>query len=177
MENRAIAQRYAKALFTMDPDGSAESDVSLLHESLHRSPIVIKVILDPMVLGSIKLAAIRKAFGPTMNQKLSDFLNFVQHKNRIDQLPAILEEYLDLRRKTKGILLGHILSATPLEEAQVHHIESVVGKKLDKHCIFNSSVDSHLIGGFTVQVEDTVFDCSVRCQLDGIRARFLNLAG
>jgi F-type H+-transporting ATPase subunit delta len=176
MENRALAHRYAKALLKLDPTGSVESDVELLHESLHRSRHTIMVFLDPMVLGSVKLAAVRKAFGP-MNQKLSDFLDFLQQKNRVDHLPLILAVYLSLRRKERGLLKGHIHSAIPLTPEQIHSIELALGKKLEKHCEFQDSVDSRLIGGFTVQIEDTVYDCSVRTQLDGVRSRFLNLAG
>jgi F-type H+-transporting ATPase subunit delta len=176
MENRALAHRYAKALLKLDPSGSVEADVELMHESLHRSRHVIMVFLDPMVLGSIKLKALRNAFG-SMNPILSNFLDFIQQKNRIDHLPLILAIYLHLRRKERGLIKGHIRSAIPLDSNQVKAIEAALGRRLDKTCEFESSVDSRLIGGFTVQIEDTVYDCSVRTQLDSVRSRFLNIAG
>jgi len=176
MENRELATRYAKTLMELDPEGTAEADVNLLFDSLHRSHHIIMVFLEPMVSSTVKLNAIRKAFGP-MNPKLSEFLDFIHFKNRLDHLPLILALYLHLRRKKKGIVLGHIRSALVLDENQIHFIEDRIGEKIKKHCIFDASVDSRLISGFTVQVEDTVIDCSVRCKIDGIRNRFMNLAG
>lgn len=176
MENRALAHRYAKALLKMDPEGAVENEVALLHESFHRSRHVIMVFLDPMVHGSVKIAAVHKAFG-AMSTKLKDFLAFVQAKNRVDHLPLIFAVYLSLRRKERGLLMGKVHSATPMSTEQVKHLESVVGQKLGKQCEFQASVDSRLIGGFSIHIEDTVYDCSVRSQLDRLRARFLNLAG
>ena len=176
MENRELAHRYANALMKLDPKGEVESDVELMSASIHKSRHVIMVFLDPMVHGATKLAALRKAFGP-MHPNLAKFLDFVQFKNRMDHLPLILVFYLSLRRKARGLLQGEVRTASELTVEQLRHIELVVGKKLDKHCEFIQKPDASLIGGFTVHIEDTVYDCSVRNRLEQVRTRFLNLAG
>ncbi|HSQ42226.1 MAG TPA: ATP synthase F1 subunit delta [Fibrobacteraceae bacterium] len=176
MENRALAKRYAKALRAMDDSGALEPSITLLHDSLEASQTLLDVFQDSMVPGQLKLTAVRKAF-PDMSTQLSEFLDFLQSKNRVDQLPAVLDLYLELRDRERGLVKGEIYSATPLSSEQVRVLEGAVGKKLGKHCSLAFFLDSQLIGGFSIQVEDTVYDCSVRSQLDGIRARFLNLAG
>lgn len=176
MENRALARRYAKVLSQIDPGGELEYDVQQLSASIHQSRHVLMVFLDPMVLGKIKLEAIMKAYGP-MPEKLRTFLEFVNRKNRLDHLPLILVMYLQAHHHNNGIVHGMVRSATALNEAQVLQLETTMGAHLGKKCILGTTIDSRLIGGFSIHIEDSVYDNSVRGQLDRLRTHLTTLVG
>ena len=47
-----------------------------------------------------------------------------------------------------------------------------LGKKTNKKVSANYNVDTNLIGGFIVRIEDTVYDASIKHQLNLLRKKF-----
>jgi len=176
MRNRILSQRYAKALFELDPQGSFDSDIRALSESFQGSPVLLQVMGDPMVAGSVKLQALHGALKSAPDFLLR-FLALLDDKRRLGYLPDILQEYLSLRARRNGQITGQVVSSVALAPEQISRLEQQLSSQLRLHCSLESSVDPSLIGGFTIQIEDTVYDCSVKSQLEGLRNRFLNLAG
>jgi F-type H+-transporting ATPase subunit delta len=176
MENRALARRYAKVLEGLDPWGELEEAVHLLNSSIHQTHHVLMVFLDPMVPGQVKLQALRKAYGD-MPDRLLEYLEFVNRKQRLDHLPLILTMYLQARHHATGVVYGQVHSATVLNPEQLTQLEHSMASHLGKRCIFTSAIDSRLLGGFTVQIGDTFYDNSVRGQLDRLRTHFSTSVG
>ncbi len=176
MRNRILSQRYAKALFELDPQGLFDGEIRALSESFKGSPVLLQVMGDPMVAGTVKLQALRRAMKDAPDSMLR-FLSLLDAKRRLGYLPDILQEYLSLRARRNGQISGQVISSVALAPEQIARLEQQISSQLKLHCSLESSVDPTLIGGFTIQIEDTVYDCSVKSQLEGLRNRFLNLAG
>lgn len=176
MLNRILSQRYAKAIFQLDPQGSFDHELIALSNALHGNSIVMQAMLDPMVQSEIKLNAVRNAMGK-VPEYFERFLVLLHSKRRLNCLPDILSEYLALRSRKNGMVKGKLVSSIPLDQDQVTRLEKQISSQIALNCTLETSVDTKLIGGFTIQIEDTVYDCSVKSQLEGLRNRFLNLAG
>ncbi len=176
MENRTLARRYARVLLRLDPKGELHAPVAELSAAIHQKRHVLMVFQDPMVPGQTKLNALRKAYG-TMPAELWNFLEFVKAKNRLDHLPLILSMYLQGRNRRDGVVLGQVRSALPLGAEQIARLESAMSQKLGRECHFGNQVDSRLLAGFSIHIEDTVYDHSVRGQLDRLRAQLIPRAG
>jgi len=177
MENRTLARRYAKVLLGIDPSGELEDSVYQLNTAIHQTRHVLMVFLDPLVAGQTKLDAIHKALGIDLPEQLSQFLDFVNRKGRLDHLPLILSMYLQARQHDHGSVHGQIRSATALSADQIAHLEHTMGQHLGRQCVLSNVIDARLIGGFSIHIGDTVFDNSVRGQIERLRTHFTALAG
>lgn len=177
MENRELAARYAKALARADKSGVVDADAQTLLDCFHTNHHLLALFQEMMIPSSTKLTAIRHAFSENLNPILNEFLKLVASKNRMDHLPLILKEFMQIRDQAKGTLHGVLRMASPLAPEEIKHLENAFTKKFGHPCELDPIVDDRLIGGFTVRIDDTVYDSSIRTMLDSIRSKFLNLVG
>lgn len=177
MENRELAARYAKALIRADKSGKVDSEAQLLLDCFRHNHHLLALFQDFMVPSSSKLIAIRHAFNEQLNPVFDQFLQLIASKNRMDYLPLILKEFMELRDKARGTIHGVLRMATQLPPEEIQQLESTIARKMGHPCELDPILDERLIGGFTVRIDDTVYDSSIRTQLDTIRTRFLNVVG
>lgn len=102
---------------------------------------------------------------------LRNFLFVIVDNQRTHLLPEIAASFEEVLRQRQGIAEAEISSAAPLNDKQkaalLRNLESVTGKKIQA----NYSLDPALLGGAVVRIGDTIYDGSVRNQLDRLRER------
>ena len=64
-----------------------------------------------------------------------------------------------------------VTAAQPLSEDQTAALEATLARVTGKRVRCGYTVDSSLVGGVTVRIGSTMYDGSVRGQLDGLRRR------
>ena len=102
---------------------------------------------------------------------LRNFLFVIVDNQRTHLLPEIATSFEEVLRQRQGIAEAEVWSAVPLNDKQkatlLQNLESVTGKKIQA----NYSLDAGLLGGAVVRIGDTIYDGSVRKQLDRLRER------
>ncbi len=88
---------------------------------------------------------------------------------RIKDLPEITKRMMELAAEAEGEVVADVTSAIELDAATQERLAArlseVTGKKVKLHV----TVDPSVIGGLVAQVEDTLFDGSVRSRLLELR--------
>ncbi len=84
----------------------------------------------------------------------------------------IFKEFLALVDKKNGVVKAKVASAVDLNDQLKKKMISDLESKIGKKVVANYTVDSNLVGGFIVRVEDTVYDASVKHQLKLLRVKF-----
>jgi len=176
MQNRTLANRYAQTLLKADPTGAVEPQVTLLRQVLQLAGVT-QALSNPRSSTTEKVQAISKAFGKQQGELLQSFIALVARKGRLDLLADIAESYLSLQERAKGIRKGTVISAIALDSSQLKRIESKFSGQTGLKYQFEQIVDKRLIGGFKIQIDDTVYDWSLQTQLQTLRQRFMTLAG
>jgi F-type H+-transporting ATPase subunit delta len=101
------------------------------------------------------------------------FVLFLAAKGREGLLLEVIGQFDRLRDRKQGVIHATVKSVVPFTKAQeellVRQLESATGKKLRLTYV----IDASLKGGFTVQQEDTVWDASVRHQLERLHIQFM----
>ena len=166
-ELSTIARPYAQAAFDV---AKAENALPAWSEFLHVASAVAQnddirqLASNPSVsvsqLSDVLEAAIKPVTGGMRN-----FLSAVVQAGRVDALPAVLEAFAAHKHAFEGSADALIVSAFPLDAAQVQELKVALEQKLGKKLNPTLSVDSSLIGGFCVTVGDEVLDMSVRAKL------------
>ena len=106
----------------------------------------------------------------------SNFLHILLERNRMRWFQGILDRFLEIANKRKGIVSARIVTATPLDGDSVGRIEERLGKITGKTVIAAAvETDENLLGGMVLSVGNTIYDGSVRTQLDEMKRRLTAL--
>ncbi|NUM61278.1 MAG: F0F1 ATP synthase subunit delta, partial [Ignavibacteriaceae bacterium] len=79
----------------------------------------------------------------------------------------------ELRDDHLGIANVFITSATDFSTEQKNVLEAKLEKILDKKVRLNFKTDLNLVGGFIAKVNDTLYDASIKHQLELLKKQFL----
>jgi len=176
MKDRKLAARYARALLAVLPDPAsaeaADTFLAALAEAMGSNPELRDVLLDPATPLSARkgiLTSIADAHGGT--RFVRNFLGTIADHGRIDAIPAIARVFGEEREALLGIVPATMTTAVTipaeLRERVAASLERLSGRKVR----LTVRVDPALVGGVVTQIGSTVFDGSVRTQLNRLHRR------
>lgn len=173
-----ITRRYAKALFNMANEKNLldriSEDLKLIKNVCDESDDFIRLVDSPVIQISEKRQVFSQLFENKVHSLSYYFFQLLLEKNRENFLPDIIQHFMNLIDESKGILRGHLLSAFPLTEKQFDSLKSRLNYITGKKVILDQKVDTALLGGFIVTLQDTVIDTSIKNQLTKIRDRMIS---
>jgi F-type H+-transporting ATPase subunit delta len=94
----------------------------------------------------------------------------IDHR-RAPEFASIVDGFETLLDERLGFVAAEVRSATPLTPAQRAKLEIQVSRLAGKKAKLKFSSDPALIGGVVAHVGSTVYDGSVRGQLEKLRTR------
>jgi F-type H+-transporting ATPase subunit delta len=171
----AIAGRYARAFaevitaHKMAPEKAA-GEVSEIAALVDESPELRNVLENPAVEHAQKLAlldAIVKRMGAS--HLLRNFVAVLIDNKRIGQVGAIAEEFKRELDRRMGIADAKVSSFRALSETEKKSLEKQLTAVTGKTVRATYSEDPALLGGALVRVGSTIYDGSVRGQLQRMR--------
>jgi len=175
MRSVAAARRYARALFGLARDTNALADIkrevdefgALLAEdkALHDA---LLTPLHPAKERKAVVSAIAQRAG--LSQSVHHFLLFLIDQRRLVAFDAIREEFERLANEASGLVTAQVVAASPLDERRQDRLRRALSDRTGQEVRLDIRVDPSLIGGAIATVGDTVFDGSLRTQLDKLRA-------
>lgn len=182
MNQGLIPRRYAKALFMLASEQGADAP---LYEAMCRlaaafaaEPELQKAMANPHVSASDKQQLLASASGARDKSAslLADLAKLMEQNRRMEFVREVALAYIGIYRSSHKIYSVTITSAAPLEDAELRRIESLVKKHLpsDATAEFSQQVDSDLIGGFTVSIDNELLDASVANELKQLRLKLLS---
>jgi len=171
-----ISYRYANSLMQLaDEKGifkKVSEDANLIFNTLNLSKELRVLLKSPVVKTSDKKSLLRKIFEKKVSDETLSFLCFVVEKNREDIIYDIFKEFLVLADKKNGVVRAKVATAVDLNDPLRQEMVNDMEKKISKKVFADYSIDTNLIGGFIVRIEDTVYDASVKHQLSLLRKKF-----
>ncbi len=98
-----------------------------------------------------------------------DFVFFVNRKNRESILFDISKRYNEIRNNQLNRINAEVVSTVDFSDEQKSSLQKQLNEFSQKDVISTYKIDESLIGGFTVRMNDTVIDASVKQQLNKLR--------
>ena len=176
MTQSKAASRYALAFIgiaeemkTLDAVGK---DFIYLDALTKQSPEFSAFLKSPVVNKEKKKSVLREVLQKNVSEMTLKFILLLAAKGREDVLPEIIRQFYRLRDEHQGILNVTARTSVKFSDAQEKTLVNQIEQSTKKKVRMNYVLDPSLKGGFTVQHEDTVWDASVRHQLELLRKRF-----
>lgn len=177
MSNSRAAYRYALAFISVAEEGkrmaAVRDDFAMLARLLRDSRELALFFESPVVSGEKKRAVLAELFKGKIDDLTFSFVVFLASKQRESLLPQIIEEFAKLEDERNGVVNVAVRSATPLTAQQQAALSEGIKRVAGKTVRLTQTTDKDLIGGLTVRFDDTVWDGSVRRQLELLEQRLL----
>ncbi|HYP04916.1 MAG TPA: ATP synthase F1 subunit delta [Bryobacteraceae bacterium] len=177
----ALSTRYARALVdaVVAPAAGLDPKQSLVElrtfSLMMRDSVELRnVLLSPAVSITKKRAVVgRFAESMGMSRLVRNFLFLVIDRRRTDILEDIADAFELALDERMGIVRAEVKSAAPLTEAQQAELQQQLSRVSGKQVRGEFSIDPELIGGVVARIGSTVYDGSVRTQLQNMRERLV----
>jgi len=169
----SLGGRYAMALFELARDGKAldsvEASLATLKAALAESADLRALTTSPV----ISRAAAGKAITATAEALKLDpltirFLGVLAQNRRLDQLGQIIAAFARLAAAHRGETTAEVVSAHPLDKAQVEALKARLKTQLGRDVAVDLSVDPAILGGLIVKVGSRQVDGSIRTKLNNL---------
>lgn len=177
MSDLNIANRYATALADLAEEKKSfdtiASDIELVYNTLKASRDLRTMLDSPVIKHEIKLSVLKEIFTSRISKDSLNFLEFIIDKQRENLLFQIMQRFLRMRDERMGIVNAEVTSSVELPDDQKIKLEQKLEKFTGKKVKISFSLDKELIGGFTVRINDTIIDASLKHQLEILKEQFL----
>jgi F-type H+-transporting ATPase subunit delta len=175
----AVATRYASALAdVVTASGSplraedAVAELQAFETALRSSPELQNALTTPAVPGSRKKAVVGRIAGILQLSRIArNFLFVLVDHRRIASLAEIIRSFEVVVDQRLGFARAEVSAASELTEAQRAALSSQLERLTGKRIRARYAVDGALIGGVVARIGSTVYDGSVRGQLDSLERR------
>lgn len=179
MTHSAVSTRYANALADVVTSGTADTNVEKAlvelrsFESVLRSSSELQsALLSPAVPPSRKRAVTgRLADQLHLSRTTRNFLFVLIDKRRIGLLADVIHTFENVADERLGLARADVTSASELSEAQRQALSSQLERLTGKRIRARYGVDASLIGGVVARIGSTIYDGSVRGQLQSLGRR------
>ena len=167
----SLSGRYATALFDLAREQAAltqvESSLKTLTQALGESDDLAALIRSPLVgreAAGKAIAAVAPMLG--LDPITTRFLGVLAHNRRLSDLPAIIRAFRDLAARSRGELNADVVSAHPLDDAQVDALRQQLRHRVGREVAIDLKVDPSLLGGLIVRIGSQMIDSSIKTRLN-----------
>jgi F-type H+-transporting ATPase subunit delta len=171
----AAANRYARALIDVLYPDRAEAGLEQLRTfkaTLEQYPDARRIFENPTFSADSRQKVLQKIGAELQwNPQVANFVNLLIERNRLDILEEIITAYQRFLDERMGIVRAVVTSAQTLDAGQEKELNARLEKVTGKKVLMQVVVDASLIGGVVAQVGSTIYDGSIRQQLQTFRDR------
>lgn len=178
MQNPRLASRYAKSLLDLAVEkNSVEdtlADIKYLDSICRNSPEFTNMLRSPIIKGDKKLDIITAVVGDSLKPLAQSFIKLMVNKGREANMPEIASAFIQQYKVMKNIKSVKLITAGPVTEELKKAIWTKIDAILPGVTVeLTEEINPDLIGGFVLQMEDKLFDASVRRDLKDVKAQFI----
>jgi F-type H+-transporting ATPase subunit delta len=178
MALKASATRYARALLDVaiaqsDP-GKVDEDLATFATMIAEQAELQQVLTNPRVPVPARAAVIRTLAERTgVNQLVGRLIVLLAERGRLELLPAIVDAYRERLLAHRRIVRAHVTSATPLAPERQDALRRSLSQATGKDVQIDVETDPELIGGIVARIGSTVYDGSIRTQLQKVKQQLV----
>lgn len=158
------SKTYAKSLF--ETDKTALSDLMTINEVINSTDDFMLTMENPTISLDTKYEILDEIFKKELSEKVLNFLKILVEKNRFNEFGQIVQAYQEEVDKNQNIKRIEVVSAVELSDNQKQKVIEKLQTRLNKKAEVNWTLDTTIIGGLVIKIDDDVIDTSLKNKLD-----------
>ena len=176
---KALAERYAAALVDVALENKqadlVKRELADFAAMVRESFELHSLLSNPSIGRAVKHSVIEKLVEQMgASSTLRNYLFVIVDQRRAGLLIEIEQAFSALLDARQGITQATVTSATDLTDSERTEIDAALVKLTGMKVNAAFKTDSALIAGAVVRIGSTVYDGSVRAQLDRLRTRMIS---
>ncbi|MBN1986683.1 MAG: ATP synthase F1 subunit delta [Prolixibacteraceae bacterium] len=177
MDQSAITVRYAKAIFELAKEknllATLKEDIEMIASICKDSTEFILLLESPIIKTSKKTELITSIFNEKVHPLTLNFLNLITQNKREIHIPGICRNFLAFTRRDQNIKSAVLTTASEIDTKTIKKIEQLMEKELGAKIELSTQINTKIIGGIILRLEDKQYDASVATQLKKIKQNLL----
>ncbi len=179
MSNETVARRYASALAdVVVKSGETEivrNELKTWEELVNSNANLQEAFANPSIAHLSKekvLESLLEKAKPT--KTTANFLRVLLRNSRLTELGQINEKLASVLEERSGVVSANVTSARPLSESEKTDLQTNLAKLTGKQVKLNFDINEEIIGGVITRIGSTVYDGSVKTQLENLKEQLVN---
>ncbi len=171
MLDNQINKRYAAALFEIARNSGAIEEIygglgkiiNFCHENM-----CLKEFLSQTYIDKKERLEIVDLLGKELRlgDDLMNLLHLLVENERTEYLPRIYYDFSALRDNFLNIIKAKVISAKEMKQEEKNKIKNMIEKALNKKVAISCEVDEEIIGGYIINIDNTLYDGSIKTQIN-----------
>lgn len=164
------ARRYARALMDIGIEKGVYrryvKELAEVQEMIQKVPMLKATLLNLSFSSHARGKLLKRVLeGMDLSKEVVNFISLLVERDRLQQLPMIVQHYHTLIDEVEGQVRASVHSVIPLDDDQMAKLKGGLENALGKKVVLEKKVDTELIGGILVKVNNILIDSSMRTQL------------
>jgi F-type H+-transporting ATPase subunit delta len=171
LSSQTIARRYATALADVILEQREEAEVrhelNEWEQMFASNPSLLEIFSNPTVGYDQKQKVLSELINRTrVRPTTANFLRVLLKNQRMADLSQVTAKLSQILDERSGVISADVVSAQPLPAASTAALALRLGEITGKKVNLNFATDETLLGGIVTRIGSTVYDGSVRNQLE-----------
>ncbi|MFN3070988.1 F0F1 ATP synthase subunit delta [Serratia sp. J2] len=163
-----VARPYAKAAFDFAVENQG---VERWQQMLAFTAVVTRnEQMAELLSGAVAPETLSNTFiavcGDELDEHGQNFIRVMAENGRLLVLPAVLQQFIELRAALESTVEVEVLSSSALNDTQQAKIIAAMEKRLSRKVKLNCKIDKSVLAGVIIRAGDLVIDGSVRGRLE-----------
>lgn len=178
MSVETIARRYATALadvvINSGETETVKTELKSWEDLIKSNSDLQKAFSNPAIAHLSKEKVLESLLDKTKPSKTTaNFLRVLLRNSRLTEISEINKKFASVLDERKGLLAAEVISARALSDAEKAELQASVAKMTGKQITLNFNIDKNIIGGVVTRVGSTVYDNSVKTQLENLKQELM----
>lgn len=174
MSSMTVARRYASALADVLVDRNEEAvvreELGAWEQLVQQNPLLLEALTNPTVPYDQKSNVLNELITKAkVRPTTSNFLRLLLRNQRFSDLPQINAKLSEIMDERAGVVSADVTSARPISEPVKSALEQTLQQITNRRVRLNFATDEALLGGIVTRIGSTIYDGSVRSQLERLK--------
>ena len=122
-----------------------------------------------------KINLFSNAVSSSMNEILFEVLKVVIENDDINLISHIANNFVLLSKEKLNIAFVGVTSSTDINSSHKDDIKNSLSELINKQIKINFEIDSSLIGGLKIKVDDKLYDSSLQTKLENAKSKLVGV--
>lgn len=172
MNDSKISVRYSRALFQSALEkkilDKVNQDMIFISE-VCKKPETKEFLISPVIFPSKKTSILHRMFEENVEEITLSLIDLVVKNGRESYLHAIARVFIHETLKYKGITESILTTAVKVDANVKKQITDLISEVFKTKVELKENIDTEIIGGFILRVDDNYIDASIRNKLRKIK--------